>query len=310
MADLDDLLLKTSRTFALSIPLLPEPTRREVTLGYLLFRIADTFEDATSWPIGRRIEALHAFCDLLEGESTPPGTDELAREWAAEVPIDHDGYQELLAETPAVLDAFFALDEPARSHVREHVQRTARGMAGYVERTDAGGELELRDVQDLRDYCYVVAGIVGEMLTELFVLGRPELADHADALRSRARLSGEAQQLVNILKDAADDADEGRSYLAGARRAEVFALARADLRVAAEYILILQQAGTERGLVAFNALPVLLAFEALDAVEERGPGAKVSRERVHAIMETLERDLDSGTPVVSLPRADSDPDTP
>jgi farnesyl-diphosphate farnesyltransferase len=44
---LHDLLTKTSRTFALSIPELPEPTMREVTIAYLLFRIADTFEDAT-----------------------------------------------------------------------------------------------------------------------------------------------------------------------------------------------------------------------------------------------------------------------
>ena len=35
MAELLDLLEKTSRTFALSIPVLPEPTRKEVTLAYL-----------------------------------------------------------------------------------------------------------------------------------------------------------------------------------------------------------------------------------------------------------------------------------
>jgi phytoene/squalene synthetase len=50
MANLDDLLLKTSRTFALSIPMLPEPTRRHVGIAYLLFRVADTFEDAALWP--------------------------------------------------------------------------------------------------------------------------------------------------------------------------------------------------------------------------------------------------------------------
>ena len=55
MADLDDLLEKTSRTFALSIPVLPEPTRREVMIAYLLFRIADTFEDAAHWQPEARI---------------------------------------------------------------------------------------------------------------------------------------------------------------------------------------------------------------------------------------------------------------
>ena len=44
---MDHLLEKTSRTFALTVPLLPEPTRCEVTVAYLLFRVADTLEDAT-----------------------------------------------------------------------------------------------------------------------------------------------------------------------------------------------------------------------------------------------------------------------
>ena len=53
---LDGLLVKTSRTFALSIPVLPEPTRREVTVAYLLFRIADTLEDSTLWSRERKLE--------------------------------------------------------------------------------------------------------------------------------------------------------------------------------------------------------------------------------------------------------------
>lgn len=304
MADLDELLEKTSRTFALSIPLLPEPTRRQVVLGYLLFRIADTFEDAARWSRRKRIAALEDFARLLDEESEgTPEIAELAAAWAAEVPIDHDGYSELLAETPAVLEAFFALDEPARSLVREHVQRTARGMAGYVERTDGDGELELETLDELRDYCYVVAGIVGEMLTELFLLGRPELEPRAEFLRSRSRRCGEAQQLVNILKDSSFDAREGRSYLAGADRETVFELAREDLRVFLEYIDAIQQAGSDRGLVAFNALPVLLAFAALDKVEQEGAGAKISRDTVFTIMADLERALESGEPVVSLAQA-------
>ena len=65
MADLADLLEKTSRTFALSIPVLPEPTRREVMIAYLLFRIADTFEDAAHWEPEARIAALSDFNRLL-----------------------------------------------------------------------------------------------------------------------------------------------------------------------------------------------------------------------------------------------------
>ena len=58
MTDVDDLLRKTSRTFALAIPMLPSPPREEVGVAYLLFRIIDTFEDGALWPPARRIETM------------------------------------------------------------------------------------------------------------------------------------------------------------------------------------------------------------------------------------------------------------
>ncbi len=300
MADLEDLLIKTSRTFALSIPRLPEPTRREVTIAYLLFRIADTFEDSASWTRARRIEALETFCGLLASPA-PEETRRRAESWTAGMPIEHQGYQELMSEVPFVLDAFFQLEDRARELVRRHTVRTAEGMAAFVARTDDDGELGLCDLEDLRGYCYVVAGIVGEMLTELFLLDRPRLEPITGDLRARSRLFGEALQLVNILKDSSFDATEGRAYLPDAvGREEVFALARADLRAAAEYVLALQQAGAEHGLVAFNALPVLLAVATLKRVESRGPGSKISRPAVFQLVRRMDRALDRDRAVISL----------
>lgn len=297
--DLEQLLVATSRTFALAIPLLPEPTRGEVTLSYLLFRIADTFEDAAAWPRALRIEALERFGRLLENPD-PAEAAQISRRWAAEVPCEQPGYRDLLAEIPAVLDAFFALRPEAVALIREHTLRTAQGMAGFVARTTDEGELRLRDVPDLQDYCYVVAGIVGELLTELFLLGRPGLAATASFLRERSRAFGEGLQLVNILKDSASDATEGRRYLPeGVDRAEVMALARRDLEAAREYVLALQRAGAERGLVAFNALPVELAYATLDRVETAGPGSKLTRTEVYAIVQRLNSALDRNEPAVS-----------
>ena len=301
--DLEQLLISTSRTFALAIPLLPEPTRREVTISYLLFRVADTFEDAATWPRALRIQALERFDQLLEN----PGREEIeavASLWAEEVPCEQPGYQELLAELPAVLDAFFSLNPEAVGLIREHVLRTSRGMAGFVSRTTDEGELRLRDVPDLQAYCYVVAGIVGELLTELFLLGRPWLAPVAPRLRERSRGFGEGLQLVNILKDSASDATQGRRYLPdGVDRAEVMAIARRDLQEAGEYVLALQSAGAERGLVAFVALPVRLAAATLDRIEQAGPGSKLSRPEVYAIVQRMNRALDQNEPAVDFSSA-------
>jgi farnesyl-diphosphate farnesyltransferase len=299
MADLDHLLQRTSRTFALTIPALPEPTRREVTLAYLLFRIADTFEDAAQWPRQRRIEALDAFVALLTPPAAAPAQVQgLTALWLAARPVEHEGYLELLAETPAVLGATYALPPERRQIVLLHARRTAEGMARVVTRGAANGDLHLTDLEDLRAYCYVVAGIVGELLTDLFVAQTPSLAD-ACVLRANAVAFGEGLQLVNILKDARDDALEGRVYLPPSLpRAEVFALARRDLLDAQAYVLGLQHNGAPRGVVAFCAIPVLLAVATLDAVERQGPGAKVPRDAVLAMVQALDTRLDQGLPAL------------
>ena len=166
-----DLLLKTSRTFALAIPMLPEPTYREVALGYLLFRIADTFEDASVlWTRRRQRQALAEFSDLLR-DPTEEHARRLAPSWVDPPPSEHDGYLELLAEAPRVIRAYNDLSPAARRDIARHTTRTAERMSLFVERSDAKGDLKLEDLAELRDYCYAVAGIVGEMLTDLFILG-------------------------------------------------------------------------------------------------------------------------------------------
>ena len=233
MPELLELLEKTSRTFALSIPPLPEPTRGEVTVAYLLFRIADTFEDATHWAPGHRIAALRDFGFLLKN-GTRAEAERLGQAWTQAGVSRHAGYRELIAETPFVFEAFVALRPEATAILRAHVVRSADGMARFVARTGDEG-LVLDTLDDLKSYCYTVAGIVGELLTELFLLEEVSLRAVAVDLRDRARAFGEALQLVNILKDSDEDAAEGRRYLpAGVPRADVFALARRDLRVAGD----------------------------------------------------------------------------
>jgi farnesyl-diphosphate farnesyltransferase len=291
--DLLDLLEKTSRTFALSIPPLPEPTRREVTVAYLLFRIADTFEDATHWPPADRIAALGDFGFLLKNGALAEA-ERLGQAWTQAGVSRHAGYRELIAETPFVFEAFAALRPETAAILRAHVVRSAEGMARFVARTDDRG-LTLDSLDDLKAYCYTVAGIVGELLTELFLLEESSLRAAASALRQRARAFGEALQLVNILKDADEDAAEGRRYLpASVPRADVFALARRDLGEAGEYIEALHRAGAPAGILEFTALPVALAWAALERVESQGPGAKVGRPEVFRIAQRVRRSIARG----------------
>jgi farnesyl-diphosphate farnesyltransferase len=159
MTEIEDLLQKTSRTFALTIPLLPEPTRAEVGVAYLLFRVIDTFEDATRWDGTRKIEALNRFVHLVG--QPPAQAVELAADCGRDPPLNHPGYLELLSKLPQVLQAFAGLEPRAQAIIHEHVRRSADGMGEFVAREAASGRLQLHDLDDLRDYCYTVAGIVG-----------------------------------------------------------------------------------------------------------------------------------------------------
>jgi farnesyl-diphosphate farnesyltransferase len=299
LSDIETLLQRTSRTFALTIPCLPQPTRDEVGIAYLLFRIIDTFEDAVLWEPDRRRRALSQFVTLLDGPAA--ASEPLAQEWTRDPPLVHAGYQELLAHTPLVLERFEALRPEVRQILRTHVARSAEGMASFVARVQPEGRLQLETIAELRDYCYAVAGIVGEMLTELYLVGRPSMAPVAPELRKRAAAFGEGLQLVNILKDARPDAEEGRTFLPQqAPLREVFVLARRDLTDAADYVDLLRAGGAEPGLVAFNAFICKLAAANLQILRDQGLGAKLTRMTVAKIAAEIAASLGVETPKVAL----------
>ena len=295
---LEALLEKTSRTFALSIPVLPDPTRDEVTIAYLLFRIADTLEDAVHWPPELKTRELELF-DRLLVEADVTALDQAARRWVEQPPLDHAGYIELLGETPFVFSALQTQSPAARQAIIRFTRETTQRMKGFVLRAGADQVLRLQSLQELKDYCYAVAGLVGEMLTELFLLDRPGLEPIRAELERDAATFGEALQLVNILKDAASDAGEGRQFLPDSvPLSQVFALARHDLVVATDYVHRLQQAGAPRGLVEFTALPVLLAAATIHKVEADGAGAKITRDQVGEIVEGLMLRLEAGSAAI------------
>ena len=279
-----DLLVRTSRTFALSIPLLPEPTQTALAVAYLLFRVADTLEDAAHWPRDERVIALDELVPVLrDGDAARART--ASRDWVGRNVTTEKGCHDLLIAFPSLLDELSTW-APARARiVREHAARTAEGMAETLRTADAEGHVRLGSLPALRAYCYVVAGIVGELVTALFLHDAPSLVAVKETLVVHERAFGEGLQLVNILKDERADAQDGRVYLPpGVPREEVLALARADLKEARAYVAALAAGGAPPGFVAFTTLPVELAERALTAVEKRGTGAKVPRDEVLALV--------------------------
>jgi farnesyl-diphosphate farnesyltransferase len=76
-----------------------------------------------------------------------------------------------------------------------------------------GHGLGLHDVAELHAYCYYVAGVVGEMLTEHFCDYSPEIDARREALQARTVSFGQGLQMTNVLKDIWDDLERGFCWL-------------------------------------------------------------------------------------------------
>ena len=200
-----------SRTFAACIGLLPQPTRHRVLIAYLLCRIADTVEDTAELPAQRKRELLDHLRRCLEDGGPDAGPLTAIFADAA----THDRL--LTRETDRTLREFRAFPPAVRAAIRPWVQEMCEGMAGFAALQPQPGEFQaLEGLADLDRYCWYVAGTVGHLLTDLFRLQSPSIAaDPARYARLKALATdfGLGLQLVNIIKDVADDRQRGWSFV-------------------------------------------------------------------------------------------------
>ncbi len=214
LAFCDRLLGQVSRTFALSIQSLPGELRTAVCVSYLLCRAVDTVEDDARITPATRSRLFDAFDATLAAAAAGDASLASAFEQMAQAEqLGVAAEAELCAGASAVFRPFAALRPEVRAVIEPRLLQMSRGMRSYTERAAAEGRLQIRDLQDLELYCYYVAGTVGELLTDLFLLSCPVEPGLRVELVSRAVRFGLALQLVNVLKDVAEDSERGACFL-------------------------------------------------------------------------------------------------
>jgi farnesyl-diphosphate farnesyltransferase len=222
-------LPRVSRTFALNIELLSGSFREAVRVAYLLCRAADTIEDRWGGSPGEIGGRFDAFVAALAGDDRAAGSlaraagggprDSGARAEAAggsPASKEADFHFDLLAHLPLVLAAYRGLVRGDRDAVAEGVLTMAEGMKRYATRAARRGATVpyVDDEAELHDYCWVVAGCVGAMLTKLHERrAGDEPAERRTRRAALAPVVGEALQLTNILLDWPTDVRKGRCYL-------------------------------------------------------------------------------------------------
>ena len=73
-----DVLRDVSRSFYLSLRVLPSGFREPMSVGYLLARLSDTFADAGTLPERDRVGLLDRFAELVRQLPEPGGVPEFA----------------------------------------------------------------------------------------------------------------------------------------------------------------------------------------------------------------------------------------
>ncbi len=202
------MLQSVSRTFALTIPVLPPELSRVVANAYLLCRIVDTIEDEPELDLAAKRDLCERFVGVISGhESAEHFADRLAQRLSARTSVTDLALVRDTARVVGITHRFTASQQEA---LRTCVSTMGRGMVHFQQRGSARG---LDDLAELGRYCYHVAGVVGEMLTRLFCEYSPAIAAKRDTLMRLAVSFGQGLQMTNILKDIWEDRARGFCWL-------------------------------------------------------------------------------------------------
>lgn len=284
-----------------------------MTNAYLLCRLADTIEDDVGLDNAQKQDFHRRFVAVVEGsEPVEPFARDLSP-LLSDRALDDE--KDLVRNADKVIRITHGFSSAERAALTRCVRIMCAGMPEFQRNKSLKG---LADLDEMGEYCYYVAGVVGEMCTELFCLHCPELKPSREHMMRLAVSFGQGLQMTNILKDIWDDQEAGacwlpRSVFAGAdgfqlenlrrhhqseafRRGmnELVGVAHAHLRNALAYTCMIPK--RETGIRRFCLWAIGLAVLTLRKIHRNptftsGAEVKVSRRTVKATVLTTNMTL-------------------
>ena len=213
---LHDILRQVSRSFYLTLNVLPREVRDQMGLAYLFARAADTIADSRLIDRDQRLHHLRTF--RMQFDADEVDEDVIRAIQDALVPVQQESAERVLLRR---LDDCFAmygmLGPDDRQRIRDLMHVLPDGMVMDLTHFAGGAAEEPRAFESLKQldqYTYYVAGCVGEFWTRMVCAHRPAMAGWDVAAMSAVGVRfGKGLQLTNILKDLARDLHEGRCYV-------------------------------------------------------------------------------------------------
>jgi farnesyl-diphosphate farnesyltransferase len=254
------ILGSVSRTFALTIPLLPPAIEVVVGNTYLLCRIVDTIEDAAELSPtekqGLSKLFLEAVLETIPVEAFVKPCLEALKNYSNTDELD------LIAHTPTILRILRTFPDKDQAAIGRCVSIMSDGMSHFHGRQTQAG---LKDLAEFEEYCYVVAGVVGELLTSIFSNYSPQFAKKIQGQEALAIDFGQALQMTNILKDSPEDRARGVSWKpASMSQHELLKIAYEKLQDSIRYIFLIPE--NEVGMRRFCFLAFGLAVMTLEKI--------------------------------------------
>ena len=211
---LDELLKCVSRSFYLTLNILPGSLRTPIGLAYLFARAADTIADTAVISPTERLTLLEQFRSLFQSYDAA-----ILRGLRGRLvkPQSISAERELLSSLEDCFVVFQSCTQEDQARIRRLLLTLTQGMV--IDLTTFPPEHNGRVVafktrQTLDQYTYYVAGCVGEFWTEMYVANRPSLeAWDIEIMKQWGIRFGKGLQMTNILRDLAQDLRIGRCYL-------------------------------------------------------------------------------------------------
>lgn len=201
------LLRDVSRSFYLTLRVLPQEIRPQVSLAYLLARATDTIADTKAVPRAKRVFALQQ----LQNLSHVPDLGAIAEQQTSA------GEKQLLERLEDCIVSLEQFDEADGRRIQELLKIIVSGQIFDLQRFPGETEKDLvalSNDEELDRYTYMVAGCVGEFWTKMCVAHLPALRDwKLEEMRVLGVRFGKGLQLVNVLRDIPKDLRIGRCYL-------------------------------------------------------------------------------------------------
>jgi len=210
--EIDSLLEQTSRSFYLTLKVLPSKIRCQIGLLYLLARLADTIADSASGDTNQLIDNIGEYNEHAQGtRETAPNLHDLAQ---VQTNLDEAKLLEKVGEVVRSLQRFSDADQKRIRHCLDTIvsgQTLDLQRFGNVEK---GTITPLSDDNELDDYTYRVAGCVGEFWTAMSLAHCIKAdAETQKLMFEQGVRFGKALQLINILRDIPADLALGRCYI-------------------------------------------------------------------------------------------------